>query len=52
MQFDTPYIESYLRVTAAHDSQEHKDLLWKYYARREEYLPAARALHDLATRDQ
>lgn len=51
-QFDTPYIETYLQITASHEGQEHKDLLWKYYARREEYLPAARALNDLATRDQ
>jgi nuclear pore complex protein Nup155 len=52
LEFDTPYIEEYLRITAADEGQEHKDLLWKYYARREEYLPAARALNDLATRDQ
>jgi nuclear pore complex protein Nup155 len=27
-----------------------RDLLWKYYARREEYLPAAKALADMASR--
>ena len=49
-QFDTPYIEDYLRLASLED--EKRDLLWKFYARREDYLPAAKALHDLATRSR
>jgi nuclear pore complex protein Nup155 len=30
--------------------EERRDLLWKFYARREEYLLAAKALFDLETR--
>ncbi|WVQ84070.1 hypothetical protein IAT38_006215 [Cryptococcus sp. DSM 104549] len=50
LEFDTPYIEQYLKLTT-NDREDRRDLLWKYYARREMFLPAAVALHDLATRD-
>jgi nuclear pore complex protein Nup155 len=49
-QFDTPFIETYLQLTAS-NVPDRRDLLWKYYARREDYLPAAKALADLALRE-
>ncbi|EIW68747.1 hypothetical protein TREMEDRAFT_63207 [Tremella mesenterica DSM 1558] len=49
LEFDTPYIEEYLRTTSS-DLEDRRDLLWKFYARREEWLSAAHALHNLATR--
>jgi nuclear pore complex protein Nup155 len=49
IQFDTPYIEKYLQITSS-GVEERRDLLWKYYARREEYLAASKALFELATR--
>lgn len=49
LQFDTPYIEKYLRITSS-GVEERRDLLWKYYARREEYLAASKVLFELATR--
>ena len=51
MQFDTPFIEGYLKMTC-NDEEERRDLLWKFYGRREEFLLAARALFDLATRQR
>ncbi|WVR04455.1 hypothetical protein IAU60_001458 [Kwoniella sp. DSM 27419] len=49
LEFDTPYIEEYLKRTV-NDVEDRRDLLWKFYARREDYLPAAEALANLATR--
>ncbi|KLT44819.1 nucleoporin-domain-containing protein [Cutaneotrichosporon oleaginosum] len=49
LDFETPFIESYLRATTS-NVPGRRDLLWKYYARREEYLPAAKALADMASR--
>ncbi|WOO79208.1 putative nucleoporin [Vanrija pseudolonga] len=49
LEFDTPFIERYLQITES-NVPERRDLLWKYYARREEFLKASKALHDLATR--
>lgn len=49
LEFDTPFIERYLQLTSS-NVPERRDLLWKYYSRREEYLQAAKALADLATR--
>ncbi|KAL7424377.1 hypothetical protein Q5752_000059 [Cryptotrichosporon argae] len=49
LEFDTPYIERYLQLTTS-SVEDRRDLLWKYYARREEYMAAARALVDLAVR--
>nr|XP_019008734.1 nuclear pore complex protein Nup155 [Kwoniella pini CBS 10737]OCF47515.1 nuclear pore complex protein Nup155 [Kwoniella pini CBS 10737] len=49
LEFDTPYIEKYLKLTV-NDVEDRRDLLWKFYARREEYLAAAEALSSLATR--
>jgi nuclear pore complex protein Nup155 len=48
-QYETPYVESYLQETAS-DAENSRDLLWKFYARKEEYLSAAKALEQLATR--
>ncbi|WVF70035.1 hypothetical protein IAT40_004822 [Kwoniella sp. CBS 6097] len=49
LEFDTPYIEQYLKLTI-NNVEDRRDLLWKFYARREDYLPAAEALSSLATR--
>ncbi|WRT64996.1 uncharacterized protein IL334_001937 [Kwoniella shivajii] len=49
LEFDTPYIEQYLKLTI-NNVEDRRDLLWKFYARREDYLPAAEALSNLATR--
>ncbi|KAK8846777.1 hypothetical protein IAR55_005865 [Kwoniella newhampshirensis] len=49
LEFDTPYIERYLQLTS-NDLEDRRDLLWKFYARRHDFLPAARALSVLATR--
>ncbi|TYJ54289.1 hypothetical protein B9479_005048 [Cryptococcus floricola] len=49
LEFDTPYIEKYLKITISNVA-DRRDLLWKFYARREQYLPAAEALSELATR--
>ena len=47
LEFDTPFIEKYLHETFS-TVPERRDLLWKFYARREEYLSAAKALQSLA----
>lgn len=47
LEFATPFIETYLRQTFS-TVPERRDLLWKFYARREEYLKAAKALQELA----
>nr|XP_018265732.1 nuclear pore complex protein Nup155 [Kwoniella dejecticola CBS 10117]OBR87890.1 nuclear pore complex protein Nup155 [Kwoniella dejecticola CBS 10117] len=49
LEFDTPYIEQYLKLTI-NNVEDRRDLLWKFYARREDFLPAAEALSSLATR--
>ncbi|KIR29674.1 nuclear pore complex protein Nup155 [Cryptococcus deuterogattii LA55] len=49
LEFDTPFIEDYLKITI-NNVEDRRDLLWKFYARREQYLPAAEALAKLATR--
>lgn len=49
LDFETPFIERYLQLTTS-NVPGRRDLLWKYYARREEYLPAAKALADMASR--
>ncbi|BEJ12146.1 hypothetical protein CspHIS471_0206060 [Cutaneotrichosporon sp. HIS471] len=49
LDFETPFIETYLRATTS-NVPGRRDLLWKYYARREEFLPAAKALADMASR--
>ncbi|KAK4686014.1 hypothetical protein P7C73_g4121, partial [Tremellales sp. Uapishka_1] len=49
LEFDTPFIERYLQLTSS-DLEDRRDLLWKFYARREDFLPAAKALAELATR--
>ncbi|WWD22088.1 hypothetical protein CI109_106577 [Kwoniella shandongensis] len=49
LEFDTPYIERYLQLTS-NDLEDRRDLLWKFYARRHDFLPAAQALSTLATR--
>lgn len=51
VKFDTEYVEIYLQRTNS-DEPEHRDLLWKYYQRKEEYMKAAHALVDLATRER
>ena len=50
LEFDTPFIKAYLKRTT-NDVEERRDLLWKHYARWEDYMSAARALYDLATRE-
>lgn len=49
LDMETPFIERYLQQTTS-NVPGRRDLLWKYYARREEYLPAAKSLSDLSTR--
>lgn len=49
LDMETPFIERYLQQTTS-NVRGRRDLLWKYYARREEYLLAAKALSDLAMR--
>lgn len=51
LDYDTPYIESYLRDTGS-GIVECRDLLWKFYQRRDEYMHAAHALNDLAISDK
>lgn len=47
-QYDTPFLEEYLQKTKS-VVPGRRDLLWRFYARREDYLNAAKTLSELAT---
>nr|ODO01102.1 hypothetical protein L204_01827 [Cryptococcus depauperatus CBS 7855] len=49
LQFDTPYIENYLKLNT-NNNEDRRDLLWKFFVRRQWYQPATEALYKLAVR--
>ncbi|KAH0608129.1 uncharacterized protein H6S33_002181 [Morchella sextelata] len=50
LDVDSPHVLSYLKRTSV-TSLPHSELLWQYYARREDYFTAAEVLHKLAQSD-
>lgn len=48
IEIDSPYIQSYLERNSTKD-MKIADLLWQYYAKREQYYQASIVLYDLAT---
>lgn len=54
LQIKSPFIEDFLKYTATlqHDSSRILGLLWRYYEKIKNYLPAARILDQLAHKDR
>lgn len=50
LDVDSPHVLSYLKRTSV-NSLPHYELLWQYYARREDYFAAAEVLHKLSQSD-